>query len=68
MSGKDVWVTEFGPQGSEDEIQDFLRQVLPWLDSQDYVYRYAMQWAGQGSLVNQAGTGLSSYGQTYNTL
>ncbi|KAF2655701.1 glycoside hydrolase family 128 protein [Lophiostoma macrostomum CBS 122681] len=65
---KDIWITEFGPQGSDSEIQDFLQQALPWLDSQDYVYRYAMQWAGAGSLVNAAGNGLSSYGQTYNTL
>ena len=42
-NGRPIWITEFGPQGSEQEIQRFLREVLPWLDSQPDVHRYAMQ-------------------------
>jgi hypothetical protein len=68
IARKPVWITEFGPQGTETEQIRFLLEVLPWLDSQDYVYRYAMQWAGKGSLVNSAGTGLSRVGHVYNTL
>jgi hypothetical protein len=47
-----VWITEFrGPSSEEEEIV-FLEEVLPWLDSQDYVHRYAYFMASEGSLIS----------------
>lgn len=68
ITNRDVWITEFGPHGSEDQKIDFLRDVLPWLDNQDYVFRYAMFMASPGELINNRGDGLSRLGQVYNTL
>ncbi|KAF2463596.1 uncharacterized protein BDR25DRAFT_383449 [Lindgomyces ingoldianus] len=62
-----VWITEFAPSGSDAQIQNFLKQVLPWLDSQDYVTHYAYQWAAPGVLVNGAGNGLSAIGNIFNS-
>lgn len=40
--GKPIWITEFGTNGGTDaQIIAFLQQVMPWLDSQSYVQRYA---------------------------
>ena len=37
-----LWITEFGTNGgTEDQIVTFLENVLPWLDKQTYVQRYA---------------------------
>jgi hypothetical protein len=68
IARKPIWITEFGPAGTPFEQIEFLKKALPWLDEQPYVYRYAMQWAAPGSLVNTAGTGVSEVGQVYNTL
>jgi hypothetical protein len=62
-TGKPVWVTEFGASGSPDEIDAFLKDVMPWMDSQDFVERYAYFMASDGNLVS--GTSLSTYGSTY---
>jgi hypothetical protein len=68
---KPIWITEFGASGSEAQIETFLNTVLPWLDSNDQVQRYAYFFAGASTdgtyLVNSAGTGLSNIGQLYNT-
>jgi hypothetical protein len=63
QTGKHVWLTEFGALGSDDEIDVFLQAVLPWLDAQSYVERYAYFMAANGSLIT--GGSLSTYGQTY---
>lgn len=60
-----IWLTEFGASGSDDEVNTFLQTVLPWLDEQDYIVRYAYFWAADGSLVSSDGTSLSEYGSTY---
>lgn len=66
--GKNVWVTEFGvTEGNADE---FLKQVLPWMDSQAWIERYAYHMVapangGPQYLINAAGNGLSSTGQVY---
>lgn len=58
-----VWVTEFrGPGLGEDEMM-FLKEVLPWLDTQDYVHRYAYFMASEGSLVS--GGIRSALGETF---
>jgi hypothetical protein len=68
---KPIWITEFGASGTEAEIVTFLQTVLPWLDSLDYVERYAYFYDGASTdgtyLVNSAGTGLSTIGQVFNT-
>ena len=42
-----LWITEFAPEPRDDVnlMADFLRIVVPWLDQQDYVHRYAPFWA-----------------------
>ncbi|KAF2178986.1 glycoside hydrolase family 128 protein [Zopfia rhizophila CBS 207.26] len=65
---KPVWITEFAPQGSDQEKIAFLREVLPWLDSQDWVERYAYHFATPGILVNAAGNALTPLGQAFNTI
>ncbi|KIW05861.1 uncharacterized protein PV09_03064 [Verruconis gallopava] len=66
-----IWITEFGASGSESEVATFLNTVLPWLDSNSQVERYAYFMAAASTdgtyLVNAAGTGLSSIGQIYNS-
>ncbi|KAB8345964.1 hypothetical protein FH972_023016 [Carpinus fangiana] len=63
QTGKPVWITEFGASGSDDQVSSFLSQVLPWLDSQDFVERYSYFMAAEGTLVS--GGALSTYGKTY---
>ncbi|KAF2402388.1 hypothetical protein EJ06DRAFT_462760, partial [Trichodelitschia bisporula] len=65
LSNKPIWLTEFGATGSDAAVDAFLREVLPWLDSQSYVERYAYFYAASGKLIS--GSGLSSYGSTYAT-
>ncbi|KAK4053983.1 hypothetical protein OIO90_003628 [Microbotryomycetes sp. JL221] len=38
---KPLWITEFMGLGSPDEQADFLRTVVPWLEQQQFVERYA---------------------------
>jgi hypothetical protein len=63
QSGKPVYLTEFGTTDGND--QAFLAAVLPWLDSQDYVQKYAYFMASDGKLIS--GSGLSAAGNTYCT-
>jgi hypothetical protein len=59
-----LWITEFGfNNGTPDTISDFLKVVMPWLDSQDYVERYAYQWVADGFLVT--GTTPNLAGKTF---
>ena len=51
------------PLSSEEEEITFLEEVLPWLDSQDYVHRYAYFMASEGSLIS--GRVLSRDGETF---
>jgi hypothetical protein len=66
--GKPIWLTEFGATGSEDQIASFLGEVLPWMDSNPGVARYAYFMTAKGGdfLVNNSG-GLSRLGQIYNS-
>jgi hypothetical protein len=58
-----LWITEFGASGSIDEQNTFLSEVIPWLDSQDFVERYAYFMVSDGVLVT--GTSLSKLGNTF---
>ena len=59
--GLPVWITEFGTTDGND--QAFLTEVLPWLDSQSYVQKYAYFMAKDGVLLS--GSSLSAAGNTY---
>ncbi|THV74823.1 hypothetical protein D6C78_08155 [Aureobasidium pullulans] len=62
--GKPVWVTEFAPTGASDsQVATFLEDVMPWMDSQDFVERYSYFMASDGALIS--GTEPSTFGQTY---
>jgi hypothetical protein len=40
-AGRKLWITEFGASGSDADQENFLREVIPWLDANDAVERYA---------------------------
>jgi len=61
--GKPIWVTEFGATGSDDEISSFISEVVPWMDSQDFIHRYSYFMASDGLL--NTGSAMSTYGQVY---
>jgi len=68
-----LWITEFGfVNSSEDQINSFLGEILPWLDSLDYVQRYSyfMADSSQGllPLLSSDGKSLSSIGEVYNSV
>ena len=62
-----VWITEFQCYGSDAQQIAFLQQVLPWLDAQSYVGRYAYFGTFPGHTINANGTGLSDIGIAYAT-
>ncbi|KAL6302893.1 glycosyl hydrolase catalytic core-domain-containing protein [Sparassis latifolia] len=62
--GKPVFVTEFGATGSEEQQQQFLAEMVPWLDSQPGIQGYAWFMDTVGNLVNSDGS-LTSLGSTY---
>jgi hypothetical protein len=64
--GKPIWITEFGATGTEDEQNTFLQTVLPWLDAQSYVERYAWFMVAEDNLIS-TGTSLSTIGVTFAT-
>jgi hypothetical protein len=59
-----LWITEFGASGTADEQQTFLDTVMPWLDSQSYVERYAYFMVSDGNLLS-SGSALSALGNTF---
>lgn len=65
---KPIWITEFGV--TSGDADSFLQQVLPWMDSQSWIVRYAYQMTAPSTgsnqwLLNAGGNGLSSTGQVY---
>ncbi|KAF2015368.1 glycoside hydrolase family 128 protein [Aaosphaeria arxii CBS 175.79] len=67
-----IWVTEFGVTGDPaqktgEPAQQFLKEVLPWMDEQDWIERYAYQWVAPDSLVTADGQQLSPLGEVYAT-
>lgn len=65
--GRPIWVTEFMLQDSEANQIAFLETVMPWMDAQSWIVRYAYFGVFETYLINGAGTGLSNIGQTYAT-
>lgn len=60
-----IWVTEFQCYGTDAQQIAFLQDVLPWMDSQHYVERYAYFGVFPGYLVTSNGTDLSDIGKAY---
>ena len=60
--GKPVWITEFKPDGSPEEMASFMSQILPFLDSTEGVERYSF-FEVDGILVS--GDSLTSLGSQY---
>ena len=61
--GKPVWVTEFGTLSGDPTT--FMNAVLPWLDNEPGVERYAYFMVEDGVLTS--GNSLSSLGSLYGT-
>ncbi|KAM0750951.1 hypothetical protein T439DRAFT_243686 [Meredithblackwellia eburnea MCA 4105] len=71
QTGKKIWVTEFMGSGTTAQQQTFLTEVIPWLEAQDFIERYAAFGAANDPLrslgvflADTSGT-LSALGQTY---
>ena len=64
--GKSIWITEFGVTGGDGEA--FLREVLPWMDQQEWICRYAYHWAAKGFMINATGNGLTGLCHTFATI
>lgn len=62
-----IWVTEFQCYGTDAEQVTFLQAVLPWMDAQSYVARYAYFGAFPDLMLNAAGTALSTIGLAFAT-
>ncbi|GAA5905916.1 hypothetical protein JCM6882_009069 [Rhodosporidiobolus microsporus] len=62
--GKKLWLTEFAGSGTSAEQQSFLGNVIPWLESIDFIERYAGFGAFVGNYVNADGS-LTPLGQVY---
>lgn len=67
---KPVWITEFGV--NEGDAPAFIKEVLPWMDAQDWIERYAWHMAapttgdaGLKFLLNEAGTALNDVGTAF---
>jgi Glycosyl hydrolase catalytic core len=60
------WITEFGCGESEEETSAFLHEVLPWLDANENVERYAYFKCGVGpGLLLGSEHSLSQIGEAY---
>ncbi|BGP35613.1 hypothetical protein JCM10296v2_007454 [Rhodotorula toruloides] len=62
--GKPIWLTEFAGSGTVAEQQQFLETVIPWMDAQPWIQRYAGFGDFAGNYVNSDGS-LTPLGQTY---
>jgi hypothetical protein len=64
--GRPIWITEFKPEGTTEQIKRFLEDVMPWMDESGDIHRYAyfMATPSEGFLVDGKG-GLSEIGKTY---
>ncbi|KAF2732727.1 hypothetical protein EJ04DRAFT_440465 [Polyplosphaeria fusca] len=60
-----VWLTEFGAKGDQAAQAKFLAEVLPWLDSKDWIERYAYHYAAPGFMITDDSNGLSPVGRVY---
>ncbi|GAA6039762.1 hypothetical protein JCM8097_004209 [Rhodosporidiobolus ruineniae] len=61
---KKIWLTEFAGSGTSEEQQAFLQTVIPWMEQQDWIERYAGFGDFAGNYVNADGS-LTALGQVY---
>jgi hypothetical protein len=72
--GRPIWLTEFHASGTDDQVEVFLREFIPWLDSQSNVERYSYWLAQPGYdmdgplLIDNNQNQLSRIGNVYNSL
>jgi hypothetical protein len=59
-----IWITEFAGYGSTAQQQSFLEYVLPWMETQNFIDRYAGFGDFAGNYVNSDGS-LTALGTTY---
>jgi hypothetical protein len=67
MTGKPIWVTEFGVNnGNAQQIETFLQNVIPWMNQQPWLERYAYFMATTGNtFLCESTTSLSDIGLAY---
>ncbi|KAF9870114.1 hypothetical protein CkaCkLH20_12348 [Colletotrichum karsti] len=61
--GKPVWLTEFAPLGSDDQISSFVQANVPKLDAVSYLDRYAYFMVKDGVLMS--GNSVNALGSAY---
>lgn len=61
---KPIWLTEFAPFGSDDQISGFMKSMLPKLESLDYLQAYSYFMVAQNQLMS-SNTALSAIGKVY---
>ncbi|KAL9126021.1 MAG: hypothetical protein Q9217_004857 [Psora testacea] len=71
--GKPIWLDNFQADGEPEAQQAFLREVVPWLDSQDNIQAYAyvpkdVSDKGGSTGFVDAGGNLNALGQLYSSL
>lgn len=70
-NGRPIWITEFGLTSDDPytdaELESFLEQVMPWMDQQSDVARYAYFMDAPGILIDAAGDAMSAVGSVYNS-
>ena len=62
--GKPVWLTEFAPVNSDNQISSFMNDVIPRLEKLDYLDGYAYFMVADSKLMS-SGSALSSIGNIY---
>ncbi|CAD0015844.1 unnamed protein product [Aureobasidium pullulans] len=69
--GRPIWITEIGLDNefsyTDAELQAFLQKIMPWMDQQPDVARYAYFMDSPGILINSAGNAISGTGMVYNS-
>ena len=80
---KPLWLTEFAYTSMRTEapakvnqVEDFMKQTIPFLDGCDFVERYAYfgamksvgDWVGEANCLHKEGAGLTSVGKVYSEL
>ena len=63
-----LWVTEFGTtSGTTEQTQNFLQNVMQFMDGSSMVEKYSWFMDAAGNLINANGTGMSPLGSMYNS-
>jgi hypothetical protein len=63
--GRPVWLTEFAPLGDDNQINDFMTNMIPKLDAIDYLEAYSYFWVDNALMRDSS---ITSFGQIYATI